>query len=161
MINVLFVCHGNICRSPMAEFMFKDMVKKENLEEYFHIESRATTSEEIYMGIGNPIYPPAQRELKRHNINFDTREATKITNNDILNYDYILCMDKSNLRDLEYEFNTKNNPKVKLLLDYTLSSRDISDPWYSGDFNETFHDISLGLNCFLTYLKDNNIIKNK
>lgn len=159
MIKVLFVCHGNICRSPMAEFMFKDLVKKEGLEDKFIIESRATSSEEIHDSFGNPIYPPARKELEKHNIFYDSlKEAIRISLNDLDYFDYILCMDNSNIRDIEYDFKVKNVNKVKLLLDYTAFSRSISDPWYTGDFSQTFDDINLGINCFLEYLKNNKLI---
>lgn len=159
MIKVLFVCHGNICRSPMAEFMFKDLVKKEGLENKFVIESRATSSEEIHGSYGNPIYPPAKRELEKHNIPYDyAKEATRINLNDLDYFDYILCMDNSNIFDIEYDFKVKNVNKIKLLLEFTEEPRSISDPWYTGDFSQTFADINLGINCFLEYLKNNKLI---
>ena len=154
MIRVLFVCHGNICRSPMAEFIFKDMIHKQNLDSYFFIESKATSSEEIFLGIGNPIYPPASACLKRHNIPYSLdKRACQIKKEDYSNYDYILGMDECNKQNMLRAFKNDDEHKIKLLLEYSNEHKDISDPWYSGDFEKTYNDIVKGLNGFMSYLK--------
>ena len=99
MVKILFVCHGNICRSPMAEFVMKDMVKKAGMEDLFFISSSATSTEEIWRGVGNPVYPPAQRELAKHGISCDGKRAIQITVEDYDKYDIILCMDTNNMRN--------------------------------------------------------------
>ncbi len=151
MIKVLFVCHGNICRSPMAEYLFKDYIKKKNLDNKFYIESCATSSEEI----GNPVHYGTKKILSNLSINCSNKRARKITQSDFENFDYIIAMDYNNIRWLQ---NYKGNEKVKLLLDYTNNPRDVKDPWYTGNFNETYNDIILGIEGFFKYLVDNNII---
>ena len=152
MIKVLFVCHGNICRSPMAEFLFKKLVKDKGLEDCFEIASAATSTEEI----GNPIHYGTRRILDRFGIDYSKKRAYQITRSDVQYYDYIIGMDQYNLRNLERMFG-KNN-KFSLLLDYPKLYRDVLDPWYTGDFNSTYNDIDLGINAFYDYLKINNKI---
>ena len=100
MIKVLFICHGNICRSPMAEFIFKDMIKKQNLTHQFQIASAATSTEEIWNGIGNPVYPPAKAELARHGISCEGKRARQVTKADYAEYDYLIGMDSANIRNM-------------------------------------------------------------
>lgn len=154
MIKVLFVCHGNICRSPMAEFMFKDLLNKNNLSDKFHVESRATSYEEI----GNGIHYGTKRILDKLNIkDYHNKKAQRMTIEDYNYYDYIIAMDSNNIYNLErIQKDTLN--KYSLLLDYTDLKRNISDPWYTGDFNKTYEDISIGLEGFLKYLKDKKLI---
>ena len=134
MIKILFVCHGNICRSPMGEYILKDLVKKAGLEEKFRIASAAVSREEI----GNPVYPPARRELAKHGIRCDGHAAHQITRAELEDYDYIYYMDRSNGRYLERLFGA-DAAKCQPLL-----SRDVADPWYTGDFEATWNDILEG-----------------
>lgn len=152
MINVLFVCHGNICRSPMAEFLFKKYVKDKGLEDKFHIESRATSFEEI----GNGIYPPVRKILDNLGINYKGKEAIHLEYEDYLKYDYIIGMDSYNIRNIIRI--TKDDKKVYRLLEFAGIDRDISDPWYTRDFQKCYDDIMLGLEGFYNYLLSNKIL---
>ena len=149
-IKVLFVCHGNICRSPMAEFLFKDMVKKDGKEKDFYIESCATSSEEI----GNPIHYGTKKILNSLGIDSSKKRARRITKNDYLLFDYIILMDEENKYGIKYIIPNDPKNKIHMLLEYAGVNRDISDPWYTGDFNKTYKDIMLGLNAFYSYLKE-------
>ena len=141
MVKVLFVCHGKICRSPMGEFVLRDMVKKAGLADRFEIASRAVSREEL----GNPVYPPARRELNRHGIACDGHQARQITGADVDAYDNIFYMDSSNLRYLNRMFPGEN--KFRPLL-----ARDVADPWYTGDFTQTWADICEGCKRILEEL---------
>ena len=143
-ICILFVCHGNICRCPMAEFVLKDMVRRRGLEEQFHIESRATSSEEIWGGRGNPVYPPARRMLAKHGISCDGKEAQRLTRADYEDYDYIIGMDQENLRGMMRILGSDPAGKVSLLLDHTDRPGSVADPWYTGDFESTWRDVEEG-----------------
>ena len=153
MIKILFVCHGNICRSPMAEFMFKDMVKKRNIADDFYIESKAVSQEEI----GNDIYPPAKRKLREKGIEFSSHQASQIRREDFSNYDYILVMDSSNLRYLAYLGMEKyyKNDQVFKLMHFASSNKDVADPWYTGDFEETWKDVNKGCYAMLEKILQN------
>ena len=142
MIKILFVCHGNICRSPIAEFVMKDLVKKAGRANEFHIASAAVSREEI----GNPVYPPARRELARHGIVCDGHAAHQITRKELEDYDYIYYMDASNARYLRRLFGADAD-KCRPLL-----SRDVADPWYTGDFAQTWEDILTGCTRILEEL---------
>ena len=142
MHKILFVCHGNICRSPMAEFVMKDLVRKAGRTSEFEIASVAVSREEL----GNPIYPPAQRELCRHDVPFDHRRARQITDGDIAHFDHIYYMDISNARYLRRLFGNKAD-KCRSLL-----GRDVADPWFSGDFAQTWEDILTGCTKILEEL---------
>lgn len=146
MTKVLFVCHGNICRSPMAEFIMKKMVKDAGKENEFEIASAATSTEEI----GNDIYPPAKRTLNLHGIPFERRAARRITAEDYSCFDHIFVMDRNNLRNLERMFPGKN-ANVSLLMSLTGNARDVADPWYTGDFEETYNDITQALSEFIGF----------
>ena len=148
MISVLMICHGNICRSPIAEFVLKDMVKKHHLEYQFHIESAATSYEEI----GNPVYPPARRVLATHGISCDGKRARKLVKKDFEDFDYLIAMEEYNLRNIRREFGANLTERVSLLLDYTDRPGDIDDPWYTGKFDLTYDEIELGCKGFLKSL---------
>ena len=141
MIKILFVCHGNICRSPMAEFVLKDMAAKAGVSHKFKIDSRATSREEL----GSSVYPPARRELNRHGIRCDGHRARQITRKDLAEYDYIYYMDSYNRRNLNRMF-----PDFHGFLPFL--SRDVADPWYSGDFTQTWADVCEGCTRILEEL---------
>ena len=148
MKKILFVCHGNICRSPMAEFLMKDLVQKAGLASQFHIESAATSREEI----GNPVYPPARRKLAEHGIACAGHAARQLTKQDYAAYDLLVGMDSANLRDMRRICGGDPDGKLSLLLDHTARSGDVADPWYTGDFERTYLDILEGLKGFLQFL---------
>lgn len=165
MIKILFICHGNICRSPMSEFILKDMVEKRGIKDKFDIASAATSTEEIWNGKGNSIYPPAQTELKKHGIgktaytNFSSKRARQVTKQDYNYYDYLLCADSSNIRNTIRITGPDTDNKIKLLLDYTdRKGSSIADPWYSGNFVDTYRDVVEGCEGFLAYLESRHVI---
>ena len=150
MKKIMFVCHGNICRSPMAEFIFKDMIRKKKKQGTFEISSSATSTEEIWGGVGNPIYPPAKAVLEAHNILFSERRATLLRKDDYDKYDLFVCMDNRNVEGIMRIFGNDKDEKVKLLMSYTKTGKnEIADPWYSGNFEETYNDIYVGCECLL------------
>ena len=149
MKTIIFVCHGNICRSPMAEMIMKDMVRKEGWEKEFSILSRAATMEEI----GNDIYPPAKRTLDAHHIPYTKRGAAFITDKDYEEADYIIAMDQENLNDLARLTHHDPDHKVSLLLSWAGEKRDVADPWYTGDFETTYEDITRGCRAVLEKLR--------
>ena len=146
MYRVLFVCHGNICRSPMAEFLLKDYVKKLKNEDHFYIESAATSSEEI----GNPVHSGTKRILNSLGIDCSLKVARKINMEDFHTFDYIIGMDHYNIANLKRFYNSEE--KIYALLDFANQKRDIRDPWYTGDFKETYEDILMGIEAFLHFL---------
>ena len=150
----MFVCLGNICRSPMAEFVLKDMVKKQGLEKDFYIKSSATSSEEI----GNDIHYGTRDKLIQKEIPFTIRKAVKLRAEDYKKYNYIIGMEKSNVINIKRIVGEDVDNKIYRLLDFSDTPRDIADPWYTGNFEITFNDIVEGCNGFLKCLKDNNII---
>lgn len=151
MTNVLFICHGNICRSPLAEFVMKDLVNKKGLAEKFFIASAAVSSEEL----GNPIYPPVRKILEKKGIAYGNKTAAKVKSADYEKYDYLICMDKSNLRYLERIVGPDTKNKIYRLLDFTDSPADVADPWYSGDFSACEQDIDKGCNALLEFVLKN------
>ena len=153
MIKVLFVCHGNICRSPMAEFVFKDMVKKRGLQHEFHIESRATHTDEIWNGQGSPVYPPAREKLNEVGISCKGKHAQLLAKSDYRDYDYIIGMDSENRRWMPRILGGDPEEKISLLLDFTDHPRSVADPWYTGNFEATYSDVVEGCTAFLEYLK--------
>ena len=140
-IKVMFVCHGNICRSPMAEFVFKDMVSKQGLQDMFIIASSATSTEEIWGDVGNPVYPPARRELAKHGLSCDGKRAVQLRRNDGDKYDYFVGMDNANLRNMHNILGSQHSHKISLLMDYTSRGGQVADPWYTGDFEATYRDV--------------------
>ena len=142
---ITFVCHGNICRSPMAEFIMKDLVQKAGLSDTISITSVAATTEEI----GHDMYPPAQRMLTRKGIPFTHRRARLFTDSDYQKSDYIVCMDTENLEDMAYLTHGDSEKKVSLLLDWAGEHREVADPWYTGDFEQTYQDVLLGCQALL------------
>ena len=140
MIKILFVCHGNICRSPMAEFVMKDIVFKKGVADNFEIASCATSTEEI----GNPVYPPARRKLAEHGILCDGKRARQMTESDYNYYDYIVAMDRFNIRNMIRFTGDDPQKKVSLLMDFTDRPGDVADPWYTGDFETTWRDVLSG-----------------
>ena len=140
MKKILFVCHGNICRSPMAEFVMKDLVTKQGKASEFEIASCATSTEEI----GNPVYPPARRKLAEHNINCSGKTARQMTKGDYARFDYIVAMDRHNLRNMRPFVGDDPEGKVSLLMDHTDRPGDVADPWYTGDFETTWQDVLAG-----------------
>ena len=143
MTRILFICHGNICRSPMAEFIFKDMVKKAGMEKDFYIESAATSTEEIYMGRGNPVYPPAREQLLLHGIDPKGKTARQLTKSDYDKFDLLIGMDSMNMRNISRMIGEDRENKIKKLLDYCDGS-DVFDPWYTGRFKECYECIEKG-----------------
>lgn len=144
--RVLFICHGNICRSPMAEFVLKDMVKKKGVEGDFFIASAATSSEEI----GNPVHYGTREKLREYGISTAGKYARKLTSADRDKFDWFLCMDDANVRNTIRILGAKEG--VCKLLSFASLTRDIADPWFTGDFDETYDDVVLGCNEFLKYL---------
>ena len=152
MIRVLFICHGNICRSPMAEFVLKDMVKKMGIANQFIIASAATSTEEIWNGVGNPVYPPAKEELARHGISCEGKRAVQLKASDYDAYDYLIGMDTANIRNIERMTGHKGG-KIAMLLSFAGSNRSVIDPWYSRKFDDTYRDVVEGCEAFIAYLK--------
>lgn len=148
MIRVLFICHGNICRSPLAEFVMKDLTERQGLAGKFQIASAATSREEL----GNDIHPGTRRVLEREGIPFSSRQARQITKSDYEAYDYIIAMDRANLRNLERLLGGDPEGKFFLFLEFAGEHRDIADPWYTGNFDETYRDIKQGCTALLEFL---------
>lgn len=152
MIRIMFVCHGNICRSPMAEFVLKDMVKRRGLEKDFIISSSATSTEEIYNGIGNPVYPPAKAILEAHDIYPSGKRAVQLKASDYDKYDLFIGMDSANIRNMTRILGGDKEHKIHKLMEYTGSSADVSDPWYTRDFDRRYNDIYAGCEALLNLL---------
>ena len=145
MTRILFVCLGNICRSPMAEFVMKELVAKKGLSHKFHIESAATCSDEL----GNPVYPPVRKLLAERGISTEGKTARRLTNDDYSRFDYIVGMDQNNLRSMLRQFGGDPEGKISLLMDHTGDCRDVADPWYTRDFRATENDVDRGCAALL------------
>ena len=154
MKRIMFVCHGNICRSPMAEFIFKDMLKQQGLEDDYIVASSATSTEEIWNGIGNPVYPPAKAELLKHGITCEGKRAVQLKKSDYDKYDLFLAMDSMNIRNIGRIFGSDPLSKVHKLMDYTDRQGDVADPWYSGKFDVAYRDIFDSCKALLKKLEE-------
>ena len=152
MTKVLFVCLGNICRSPMAEFLFKDMVNKKGLGEDFYIASAGTSAEEY----GNPVHRGARRKLAQYGISCDGKYARQINKRDYDIFDYIITMEDIHVRQIERIIGPDKEKKIYNLLDFSENPRDIADPWYTGNFDETYDDIMEGLEGFFKFIENKN-----
>ena len=152
MTRILFICHGNICRSPMAEFVMKDMVHKRGLDDCFEIASAATSREEL----GNPVYPPARRKLAEHGISCSGHHARQMTKTDYDRYDTIIGMDHANIRNILRITGGDPEHKVSLLLDHTdRPGQEVADPWYTGNFDDTWCDVVEGCEALLNRIMEN------
>ena len=149
MIKVLFICHGNICRSTMAEYVLKDMIHRFGLEQEFFIDSAGTSREEL----GNPVHPGTRRKLKQEGIPCGDHRARQLRKEEYAEYDYLIGMDQWNIRNMLRILGGDPDRKVYRLLDFTEDSRDIADPWYTGDFDATYRDVCKGCREFLYYLE--------
>ena len=152
-IRIMFVCHGNICRSPMAEFIMKDLIAKSGLQDRFFVTSSATSTEEIRGGRGNPVYPPAKKELAKHGLSCEGKRAVQLTASDADKYDLFVGMDGANIRNMRRILGEGAYGKIHKLLDYTGRGGDVSDPWYSDRFDVAFADIEEGCRALFEKLK--------
>ena len=151
MERILFVCHGNICRSPMAEFVMKDLVDKEGLTDKFYIESAATSTEEI----GNEVYPPAKRKLAEHGISCKGKTARQMTRADYDRFDLLIGMDEWNIRNMKRICGGDSEGKIRMLMDFTDRHGNVDDPWYTGNFEATWQDVLLGCKGVLKWVVNN------
>ena len=150
-VRILMICHGNICRSPMAEFILRDMAQKRGLSDRLEIASAATSAEEL----GNPVYPPARAELARHGISCKGKTARQVARTDYAHFDYLIAMERYNIRNLLRLIGGDPQGKICRLLDFSARPRDIDDPWYSGDFTQAYADIVEGCEALLDTLFKN------
>ena len=147
MKKLLFVCYGNICRSPMAEFVMKDLAEKYGVAGQFEIASAATSDEEL----GNPVYPPARKKLAEHGISCDGKTARQLTLSDYAAYDLLICMDNGNMRDMRRLFGGDPERKLRLLMDFSNRPGEVADPWYTRNFEATWQDVQEGCRGILRY----------
>lgn len=154
MIRILFICYGNICRSPMAEYLLRDLAEKQGIGCLLSIASAATSTEEIWNGQGNPVYPPARQQLAKHGISCAGKRAVQVQKADYAKYDYLICMDNKNVRDLMRIIGSDPEKKVCKLLDFTGSGAEIEDPWFSRRFDAVFQSIKEGCEALLRALQE-------
>lgn len=147
-LNILFICHGNICRSPMAEFVMRDLVERAGLGDRVRVASAATSSEEI----GNPVYPPARRELAKHGLRCDGKTARRMTRQDVRDFDYLIYMERYNLRNM-LRIADDPNGKMRSLMSFAGSAEDIEDPWYTGNFSGVYAQIERGCRALLEEIR--------
>ena len=148
MIKIMFVCHGNICRSPMAEFVLRDMLKKRGLDGKITVASSATSTEEI----GNDIHYGTRRILDKYSITYTRHEAVQLTRSDYKKYDFFIGMDSANIRNMQRIFGSDPEEKIIRLLDLTDAKRDVADPWYTGNFEATYRDVTDGCESLINYV---------
>ena len=149
MTKIMFVCHGNICRSPMAEFIFKDLIARRGVADQYVIASSATSTEEVWNGIGNPVYPPAKAELAKHGLSCDGKRAVQLQKRDYDKYDLFIGIDSANIRNMLRIFDGEPDEKVHKLMDYTDRGGNVADPWYSERFDVAYRDIYEGCTALL------------
>ena len=159
MIRIMFVCHGNICRSPMAEFILRDMLIKEGLSGQVTVASSATSTEEIWKGVGNPVYPPAKRELALHGLTCEGKRAVQLTRGDYDKYDLFIGMDSANIRNMHRILGGDPAGKIRKLMNYTERGGDVADPWYTGGFDVTYRDIEEGCRGLLNSQEFKELLK--
>ena len=154
MIGIMFVCHGNICRSPMAEFILKDMLNKRGLAKHCRVASCATSTEEIWGDVGNPMYPPAKAMLDAHHIPYTERQAVLLKRSDYAAYDLLIGMDTANIRNMMRICGGDPNGKIHRLMDFTARGGDVADPWYSRNFEAAYRDIYAGCEGVLSWIAE-------
>lgn len=154
MTRIMFVCHGNICRSPMAEFIFKKLIADRGLSQQFYVSSSATSTEEIWNSVGNPVYPPARAELDKHGIACGDKRAVQLRRDDYSKYDLFIGMDSANIRNMHRILGGDPDNKISKLMNYTQRGGDVADPWYSDRFDIAYRDIYDGCVGLLNALKD-------
>ncbi len=152
MTSILFICHGNICRSPMAEFVFKDIIKKAGISDKFYVASAATSYEEI----GNPVHYGTAKILDGLGISYSEKRAVHLEKSDYEKYDYLVCMDSANVRNTLRIVGNDSEEKIHKLLEFADSCDDVADPWYTGDFDKTYKDVLAGCKGLLKYIEENN-----
>ena len=153
MYKIMFICHGNICRSPMAEFIFKNMLAEKGLEGKYEVSSSATSTEEIWGGVGNLVYPPARAELKKHGIDCGGKRAVQLKKSDYGKYDLLICMDSRNIINAKRIIGDDPENKLRKLMDYTSRGGDVADPWYTDRFDVTYRDVTEGCAALLEELE--------
>ena len=152
MKRIMFVCHGNICRSPMAEFVFRHMAEEAGVADRFFVASSATSTEEIWDGVGNPVYPPAKAELARHGISCEGKQAVQLKREDYASYHLFVGMDHANIRNMNRILGGDPDGKIHLLMSFTHRKGEVSDPWYTERFDICFKDIYDGCRALLAHL---------